>query len=83
MDAWVATGMKIGRGTEPWGSVRVLARALVVYSKASDWNGAYRCRCLTEHFAWRSKVKAEGMGLRGAVDMVAIGTRIWVLKDPR
>ena len=31
---------------------------------------------LTEHFAWRSKVNAEGMGLRGVlVDIDAIGTR--------
>lgn len=30
-DACVATGMKIGSGTSPWGNFRVLARALVVY----------------------------------------------------
>lgn len=31
--ACVATGMKIGRGTSPWGSFRVLARALVVWKE--------------------------------------------------
>lgn len=30
-DAWVATGMKMGKGTGPWGSVSIEARAFVVF----------------------------------------------------
>jgi hypothetical protein len=70
MEAWVATGMKIGSGTGPCGSLRVLARAFVVCGYQIV-PAAQRSRWLTEHLACRSKVNAEGVD-RVAVDMVAM-----------
>ena len=35
-EAWVATGMNIGSGTGPWGSVRIEARAFVVFHNDTD-----------------------------------------------
>lgn len=40
-DACVATGMKIGRETSPWGNRRVLARALVVYECNNQTSQVY------------------------------------------
>ena len=56
-DACVATGINIGSGTAPWGSVRREALALVVY-KSSAMIKASQRYLLTEHLATMSKVKA-------------------------
>jgi hypothetical protein len=61
-DACVATGMNMGRGTRPWGRVRVAARALVVYE--SQLVGGLRsgvAQLCTEQRAERSNVRAVGI----------------------
>lgn len=74
-DAWVATGIKVGRSTGPWGSRSVDALALVVCGicqksgwstgrrRAAEGNGGWGGKAShTEHRALISKVNADGRG---------------------
>jgi hypothetical protein len=62
----VATGMKMGRGTGPWGRWSVAARALVTYSRGGEMTGRTINRDVfvempTEHFPSSSNESAEGI----------------------
>jgi hypothetical protein len=62
----VATGMKMGRGTGPWGRWSVAARALVTYSRGGEMTGRTIKRDVfvempTEHFPSSSNESAEGI----------------------